>query len=136
VDVLVICNQPPAFSFPGLKFIPWTEQSEVNDLLRVNIGIMPLQDDAWSEGKCGFKLIQYLALGIPAVASPVGVNRDIIQDGVNGFLCMTDEEWESALLLLMTHPEKREEMGSAGREKIKSSYSIQANADVFLSLFD
>ena len=135
-EFLVICNQAPAFSFPGLRFIRWSEETEVDDLLQVNIGIMPLQDDAWSEGKCGFKLIQYLALGIPALASPVGVNRDIIEEGVNGYLCSNDEEWESALLLLMNHPEKRQEMGMAGREKIKSSYSTQANADVFLSLFD
>jgi glycosyltransferase involved in cell wall biosynthesis len=93
-----------------------------------------LESDQWSEGKCGFKIIQYLALGIPAVASPVGVNNKIIGE-TNGFLCHTYEEWYAALSVLLADHDLREQMGRAGREKIISTYSIQATEALFLDLF-
>lgn len=136
IEVLVICNKAPSFSFPGLIYQPWKEETEISDLLRINIGIMPLENDAWSEGKCGFKLVQYLALGIPAAASPVGVNRDIIEPGINGFLCSSEEDWRSALELLISNSDLRNKMGKTGREKIVAHYSIQANAGVFFGLFN
>jgi glycosyltransferase involved in cell wall biosynthesis len=134
--VLIICNKPPAFSFPGLVYIPWSEETEVADLRKIHIGLMPLVQDAWSEGKCGFKLIQYLSLGIPAVASPVGINRKIIDQGQNGFLCTSETEWEDALRTLLHDSTLRQKFGQSGREKIIREYSIQANAPVFLGLFD
>ena len=97
---------------------------------------MPLPSDPWSEGKCGFKLIQYLSLGIPAVASPVGVNRIIIGEANKALLCTTQEEWRQALLTLVKNPGLRKVTGEQGREKIVSNYSIQANAGLFVSLFD
>ena len=135
-EVLIICNKPPAFSFPGLVYIPWSEKTEVADLRKIHIGLMPLVPDAWSEGKCGFKLIQYLSLGIPAVASPVGINRKIIDQGLNGFLCTMETEWEEALQTLLQDSALRQKFGQAGREKIIREFSIQANAPVFLGLFD
>jgi glycosyltransferase involved in cell wall biosynthesis len=96
---------------------------------------MPLKDDAWSEGKCGFKIIQYLALGIPAVASPVGVNKKIVDHGINGYLCRTDDEWVQYLSELLQDAEKRKAFGKNGRQKIEQAYSVQANANNFLSLF-
>jgi glycosyltransferase involved in cell wall biosynthesis len=119
-----------------MEFIQWNEASEIVDLLEMHIGIMPLKADAWSEGKCGFKLIQYLSLGIPAVANPVGVNKNIIENEVTGFLCSTVEEWENALTKLIKDSHLRKKMGEKGRDKIVSSYSIQANEGLFLSLFD
>lgn len=132
---LVICNRPPQFELDSLIFLPWKEATEVDDLLKMNIGIMPLVQNAWSEGKCGFKIIQYLSLGIPAVASPVGVNKNIIEEGKNGFLCSSGQEWYAALAKLLQDEKQREQLGMTGRKKIESVYSIAANADRFISLF-
>ena len=135
VRVLVICNQKPSFFFEGLEFIQWSEQHEIDDLLQMNIGIMPLPADAWSEGKCGFKLIQYLSLGIPAVASPVGVNQKIIGEDYSRFLCSTEEEWRSALVALIEDANLRNEIGRKGRSRMEMHYSIQANVGRFIALF-
>lgn len=135
-EILIICDTPPSFNFPNLRFVPWNKQSEIADLLKINIGIMPLVHDKWSEGKCGFKLIQYLSLGIPAIASPVGVNNKIIINGENGYLCTTRIEWENALRKLIKDPELREKMGKNGRQRVIEHYSVRANAGIFLELFN
>jgi len=132
---LVICDQKPEFEIQCMQFKCWRKETEIEDLAEINIGIMPLKEDAWSEGKCGFKLIQYMALGIPAVASPVGVNKRIIDHGYNGYLCKTDEEWIAALTDLVQDKEKRTEWGKRGREKILREYSVASNTTNFLSLF-
>lgn len=132
---LTICDKKPEFNVKALEFKPWDKETEILDLSKINIGIMPLKEDAWSEGKCGFKLIQYMALGIPAVASPVGVNKKIIDDGYNGYLCSTDEEWIDRLTQLLNDEQKRIEFGKRGRKKIEEEYSTASNADNFLSLF-
>jgi glycosyltransferase involved in cell wall biosynthesis len=133
--LLVICDKKPEYDLPFLEFIPWNKASEIEDLAKIDIGIMPLKDDAWSEGKCGFKLIQYMALGIAAVASPVGVNKTIIEHGVEGYLCNTDDEWIRCLSELLQDAEKRKAFGQKGRKKIEKLYSLDANASNFLSLF-
>ncbi len=97
---------------------------------------MPLKKDAWSEGKCGFKLIQYSALGIPAVTTPVGVNKKIVDQGVTGFLCETEDEWYTALQTLIGNECLRKRMGNDGSKKIAAQFSIQANAGIFLDLFN
>ena len=97
---------------------------------------MPLPDDLWSQGKCGFKALQYMAMAVPAVASPVGVNTSIINEGVNGFLCETSAEWEAALQKLIDDPSLRETMGLEGRRKVIENYSVRSNTDTFLSLFE
>lgn len=134
-EIVIISNKPPTFELPRLQYIPWQESTEIQDLMNLNIGIMPLEDDAWSEGKCGFKLIQYMALGIPSVASPVGVNKIIVEDGVTGFLCNDKEEWYAALKRLIGDKALRTQMGKNGRDAIVKDYSIQANAAAFLGLF-
>ena len=90
-----------------------------------DVGIMPLPNDAWSRGKCGFKLIEYLACGVPVVASPVGVNSQIVRVGESGFLCDTDSEWIGALKRLAGDPELRRRMGAAGREDVVRNWSLQ-----------
>jgi glycosyltransferase involved in cell wall biosynthesis len=132
---VVICNKPPIWNVKHWQFIKWNGATEVNDLLLLDIGIMPLTDDVWSEGKCGFKLVQYLSLGIPAVASPVGVNKQIIQNGVEGFLCRNADEWMSALSKLLSDALLRQQMGKAGRAKIEMNYSIKSQEQTFLALF-
>lgn len=133
---LLIANKDPQLPLKGYQFLPWNESTEVADLLRMDIGVMPLQDDAWSEGKCGFKLIQYLSLGIPAVASSVGVNKQIMEEGINGYLVNTPAEWKVVLRKLITDIQLRQQMGSAGRRKIIAEYSIQSQKDNFLNLFN
>lgn len=134
-DFYVISNKRPEFELRSLKFIKWKEVKEIEDLSKINIGIMPLEADRWSEGKCGFKIIQYLALGIPAVASPVGVNTKIIDNNQNGYLCQNENEWYQSISLLLDDRYLRKEMGRKGREKIIREYSLHANADLFLELF-
>jgi len=107
---------------------PWSEETEIVDLQSFDVGIMPLPDEPWERGKCGFKLIQYMACGKPVVASPVGVNEKIVEDGVNGFLATTKDGWVSALSALRDDHDLRERMGSAGRKKVEANYCVQVTA--------
>lgn len=135
-ETIIISNKAPQFHLDNMRFIPWNESSEIADLLQMNIGIMPLEDDPWCEGKCGFKLIQYMSLCIPAIASPIGVNKEMIEEGINGLLCTTKEEWYNSLVILIQNEQLRVKMGLAGKEKVAATYSVQANAGSFLGLFN
>ncbi len=137
VEFKVIADQNPTLlSLPSVSFIPWNPATEIEDLMRFDIGIMPLPDDKWAKGKCGFKALQYMALAFPAVASPVGVNSKIIDHSINGYLCNTPQDWETALRKLIEEPELRKSMGANGRMKIIEHYSVLSNASTFLSLFE
>jgi glycosyltransferase involved in cell wall biosynthesis len=96
---------------------------------------MPLRQDKWSEGKCGFKALQYMALGIPALVSPVGVNSKIVDHGVNGFICETENDWVKYILELHKNRDKLVELGRNTREKIVKNYSHLSNRDNFVLLF-
>jgi len=96
---------------------------------------MPLYEDDISKGKCGFKAIQYMSLGIPAIVSPVGVNNEIVEDGINGFLCATENDWKKRLEELLNNVELRTSMGTAARQKIKQKYSVDATLLAFIDLF-
>lgn len=113
----------------------WQSHTEVDDLMSFDIGIMPLPDNAWTQGKCGLKGLQYMALGIPAVMSPVGVNRQIIQDGQNGFLASDEEEWFHKLALLIEDADLRQRLGWAGRKTVEERYSVLANQEKYLQAF-
>jgi len=115
----------PALGLP-MASIPWTEQTEVASIASFDIGIMPLLDGSFERGKCGYKLIQYMACGLPVVASPVGVNRQIVEHGVNGFLAETPAQWEHAVRALLADADFRQRMGQAGRQKVEREYCIQA----------
>jgi len=123
--VLVVGAQRAADSGSSFEFRDWSEADEIADIQRMDIGIMPVPDEPWARGKCGYKLIQYMACGIPVVASPVGVNREIVQHGVNGFLASTNQEWREALECLATDSGLRQRMGQAGRARAVAEYSIQ-----------
>ena len=115
------------------QYARWSLDREVEDFLRCDVGVYPLWNDPWAQGKCGFKAIQFMACGIPVVASAVGVNREIIQDGINGFLAETEEEWVEKLHYLLTDAALRRRMGEAGRTTVETRYSLRANAPVLLS---
>ncbi len=108
-----------------LDILAWTEDSEVSRIQSMDIGVMPLSDTPWSRGKCGYKLIQYMACGLPVIASPVGVNADIVEDGVNGFLVSTHQDWRDALTTLLRDPDLRARMGAAGRAKVERDFSLE-----------
>ncbi len=113
---------------------PWTEAGEVADIGSFDVGIMPLPDAPWERGKCGYKLLQYFACGVPAVASPVGINRTIVEEGVNGFLPSGPDEWSRSLEVLRDNEQERQAMGTAGRERVERQYSIGITAPKLAAL--
>jgi glycosyltransferase involved in cell wall biosynthesis len=135
VSILIIADQRPALSLPRWEFIPWNANSEIDDLLKIDIGIMPLPDDEWTKGKCGFKALQYMSLEIPTIASPVGVNGEIIDHGVSGYLANSEQEWLEALRALISNPSLRSIIGKKGKHEVDVRYSTIANSPAFLSLF-
>ena len=135
-EFCVISNEKPVFKLKNLHFVKWKKETEIEDLLNFDIGVMPLTDDQWAKGKCGFKALQYMSLGVPAIVSPVGMNTDIIDNNVNGFLCTTEDEWYSALHFFLSNKINREKMYNAARQKIISNYSVKSNITNFLDLFN
>ncbi|MBO0357358.1 glycosyltransferase family 4 protein [Hymenobacter sp. BT186] len=131
----VISNQPPVLPLKSLRFQPWRKETEIEDLAGLHIGLMPLEDDPWAQGKCAFKALQYMALGIPALVSPVGMNTELVQSGVNGYVCGSAAEWREALEQLLLTPELRIRLGEAARATVVERYSVLANRQNFLSLF-
>lgn len=132
---LVIANRNPGLPLQRCSFVSWSKESEAKDLARMDIGVMPLPDDEWTRGKCGFKALQYMAMEIPCIASPVGVNTEIIQHGKNGFLASTADEWKACLKALITDELLRKKIGKAGREQVIQRYSVESNSALFFSLF-
>ena len=106
----------------------WTSEEEEADLKSFDIGIMPLTDDPWTRGKCGLKILQYYGVGVPVVCTPVGVNRDIVEDGTNGFWAEDEDQWRKKLLLLMRDSGLRREMGMKGRMKVEERYRLEVCA--------
>lgn len=121
--------------FPGLHLVAWTEQREIAEVQKMDIGIMPVWDGPFQRGKSGYKLIQYMACGLPVVASPVGVNRDIIVDGDNGFLANSDADWRAALTRLIDDPQLRRRLGDAGRLRAERDLSLASQAPRLVEVF-
>lgn len=115
------------------KIIEWKEETEVEELNKIDIGIMPLSNDIWEKGKCGYKLIQYMALGKPTVASPVGVNNKIVSHGNTGYLAINNSEWLKYIKLLALNESKRYSMGKKARLFINDNYTIQAVVDKYIN---
>lgn len=124
-ELRIICSRPLKMDGVRTSFKRWSYEDEVVDIRGFDIGIMPLPDDEWARGKCGLKLLQYMACGVPVVASPVGVNTEIIRDGKNGFLARNEEEWIKKLSLLLRDEESRRQMGKAGRRTVQTRYSLR-----------
>ena len=125
-----------AIKLPGVdvEVLPWSEVSEVELMHTFDIGIMPLPDESWARGKCGFKLIQYMACGLPVIASPVGVNSEIVEHGINGFLASTQDEWIDALKRLIVDAALRGRMGRYGRSRVGQQYCLQVIAPKLIGL--
>ena len=128
--VLKVSGSGDPVAMPGVKVenAEWRLSGEVDLFRDCDIGVYPLVDDAWAKGKCGFKAIEFMACGVPVVAAGVGVNREIIEDGVNGFLATTDNEWVEKLGRLIAEPALRARFAAAGRRTIVERYSLHVNA--------
>ena len=125
----VIASGDPSQLGFEVEFRPWRLETEMEELSQIGIGISPLPDTPWERGKCGVKLLQYMACGIPVVASPVGVNSSIVVHGVNGFLATTAEEWTTALRALTADANLRQRLGAAGRDTVIKRFNIQPAAE-------
>ena len=134
-NFILISNEAPKYKLKSLQFIKWNKSSEIKDLASIHIGLMPLPNETWAQGKCGFKALQYMALNIPTVASPVGVNTSIIKDGENGFLCESQDEWFDKISLLLSNIEIRKEIGKKGKETIINNYSVAKIGTDYINLF-
>ncbi|CAK0772924.1 hypothetical protein CCP3SC5AM1_800009 [Gammaproteobacteria bacterium] len=121
---------------PGMdvEFVQWSEATEVALIQACDIGVMPLSDSPWEQGKCGYKLIQYMACGLPVIASPVGVNTEIIRVGENGFLANSVQEWVDALTRLLSDADLRQQMGRLGRQYVIEKYTFQLLAPRMVNL--
>src|SRR5262249_37482807 len=112
---------------------PWKEATEAAEIAAADIGISWLPDDLWSRGKCGLKVLQYHAAGLPVVANPIGSHREMIRDGETGFLASTPEEWVQAVTRLAGDARLRQRMGFLGREQVEADYSVSAWSETFVS---
>jgi glycosyltransferase involved in cell wall biosynthesis len=129
--VLLVGARPEvAAQFEGVAVdvLPWSEETEAELIANMDVGIMPLRDGPWERGKCGYKIIQYMACGLPVVASPVGVNADIVRHGDNGFLAASNDDWRQGLRQLIGSPELRARQGRAGRHRVEDHYSLASQA--------
>jgi glycosyltransferase involved in cell wall biosynthesis len=127
---LVLIGSGDQDPLPGVakEVLPWSEDSEVANVQSFDVGIMPLPDGPFERGKCGYKLLQYMACGLPVIASPVGVNSRIVEQGKTGFLASSTVEWLQALVMLSQNATMRSDLGKAGRKKAEQEYSLQITA--------
>ncbi len=120
----------------NIKGIGWNKADELKELREIDIGIMPLPDDEWAKGKCGLKGLQYMALGIATLMSPVGVNAEIIQDGANGYLASSNDEWFEKISILIENEVQRKKIAEAGRTTVEEHYSVNAQKNNYLRYFN
>jgi glycosyltransferase involved in cell wall biosynthesis len=129
----IICDRFPDFSLPPVIPIQWSEETEVAEVAAGDIGINWMPDDLWSLGKCGLKILQYQAAGLPVIANPVGIHKTLIEPGVTGFLAQTPMEWLEALKMLAAEPTLRRRMGQAARVRIAADYAVASWAARFVT---
>jgi glycosyltransferase involved in cell wall biosynthesis len=130
----VICSQFPDWPEIHIERIAWSAQTEAGSLAAAHIGVMPLTDDAWSRGKCAFKLLQYMAASLPCVASPVGANTEAVLDGVNGFHARSIDEWELTLERLIVSAELRARCGANGHAHVEKRYALRTYQANYVAL--
>jgi glycosyltransferase involved in cell wall biosynthesis len=130
----VICSEFPDWSDVNVERVPWSSATEAHSLAGAHIGVMPLTDDAWSRGKCAFKLLQYMAAALPCVASPVGANMEAVLDGINGYHATNVDEWERWLEKLIVSRELRVKLGANGRQLVEQRYALNSYRANYLNL--
>ena len=136
IELCIVCNKNLEWNTNiKIKNIPWGLETYLKAICRFDIGIMPLESTDWEKGKCGFKLIQYMGVGIPVVASAVGVNNDLISDSKNGFLAESNEQWYHCLSKLINDVDLRNSMGEKGLALVKERYSVQANSAILIDFY-
>jgi glycosyltransferase involved in cell wall biosynthesis len=133
IRLRVVCDRFPDFSPLPVVAVPWSEATEADALVRADVGISWIPDDLWSRGKCGLKILQYQAAGLPVIANPVGVQSLMIEHGVSGFLAKTTDEWRAAVRALARDSELRRRMGQSGRTAVESRYAVEAWAAAFVA---
>jgi glycosyltransferase involved in cell wall biosynthesis len=134
VMLVVIGGKAPKIPNVSIVELDWNEHTEIDLINSFDVGIMPLPDDEWARGKCAFKLIQYMACAVPVIASPVGANIDVINDGECGVLASTPQEWSDALRLVRDQMTTRVKMGEAGRSRVELHYSLDRNLPILANL--
>lgn len=137
-EFVYVCNTKPEVQWEGVKsrYVPWTEATETAGLQEMDIGLMPLEDTPFQRGKCGLKAIQYMAVGIPAVVSPVGANITIVADGQTGFHCRNEDEWVSRIKQLIVNDAQRLEMGKNARRHVQQHYSVDEAIPKLMSILE
>ena len=127
----IMADRPPAFRILApsrVEFTPWSRTGEVGMIQGLTVGVMPLEDSDWARGKCAFKMLTYLSTAVPAVVSPVGMNREVLARGDCGIGAATTDEWVEALVWLCTNQDQARRLGERGREIVAEHYSIAATA--------
>lgn len=135
-ELRIISNIDLHLPLKSYQFIHWNKEREIADLQLFDIGIMPLPDDDWSKGKCGFKLLQYIAVGVPSIASPVGVNTEIIIDNTTGWVAQTENEWYEKLSFLIKNSEARKSVIEKATEHLEKNYSVNAMQGKYLAMLE
>jgi glycosyltransferase involved in cell wall biosynthesis len=133
IRLLVVGAEVEEIPGVSVESLAWSEAREAELIQMFDVGVMPLADEFWERGKCGYKLIQYMASGLPVVASPIGVNKEIVEHGVNGYLAEGIEDWKGYLQTLIDDPQLRAEMGSKGRGKVEQNYSLKVTIPRLIS---
>jgi glycosyltransferase involved in cell wall biosynthesis len=128
VEIAVCCDQKPALSGLPVRYVRWSEEAEAGFLASISIGLMPLEDGPWERGKCSLKMLLYMAAGRPCVASPVGMNKEVLRHAEIGRGATTVDEWTDALCGLLTDPDGMQRLGQAGREVAVARYSVDGLA--------
>ena len=123
LTLVVIADRRLELEGVHVEFRRWSLEDQEQDLASLDVGVMPLADTPWNRGKCAYKLLQYMAAAVPGVASPVGMNAEVLHDRLNGRLARTDEEWVEALLELQRDPDLRRRLGEAGRRTVEEGYT-------------
>lgn len=122
------------YDLPGAQLIDWEEGTEIENIRTFDVGIMPLDNTSWERGKCGFKLIQYMACGIPVIASPIEINKKIVNHRVNGFLAETLDGWKEYFKLLKDNVQLREEIGLQGRKTVEENFTLEVNTPKLINI--